>query len=189
MPPQTQRPSAAREICLLRETPHVTLYRCSSRKARMCSPLSKPRALGKIHGRKIPGARRRSRQQQPSCRTMHATIRLRFATQPPNGKWGTAHPLQLPRSLQTNRSAAAPTMVWARSVRRTAPPHGANQAQPIVTAEQVPWLPLLLVSLSLMGSLSANLFLGWSYLDARQKYRDLVRKTADTFRRVTNAAA
>jgi hypothetical protein len=70
----------------------------------------------------------------------------------------------------------------------TAPPLGANQGQS-VTAEQVPWLPLLLVSLSLMGSLSANLFLGWSYLDARQKYRDLVRKTADTFRRVTNAAA
>jgi hypothetical protein len=71
----------------------------------------------------------------------------------------------------------------------TAPPFNANQGQPSVTAEQVPWLPLLLVSLSLMGSLSANLFLGWSYLDARQKYRDLVRKTADTFRRVTNAAA
>jgi hypothetical protein len=50
-------------------------------------------------------------------------------------------------------------------------------------ADEPPWLPLLLVSLSLMGSLSANLFLGWSYMDARQKYRSLVRKTADRFRR------
>jgi hypothetical protein len=69
------------------------------------------------------------------------------------------------------------------------PPTGATQTVPNTTAEQQPWLPMLLVSLSLMGSLSANLFLGWSYLDARQKYRSLVRKTADTFRRVTSAAA
>jgi hypothetical protein len=64
-----------------------------------------------------------------------------------------------------------------------------SQAPSNALAEQQPWLPLLLVSLSLMGSLSANLFLGWSYLDARQKYRSLVRKTADTFRRVTSTAA
>jgi len=51
-----------------------------------------------------------------------------------------------------------------------------------------PWMPLLLVSLSLVGSLSANLFLGWSYVDARHKYRALVRKTADKFRRAAKAA-
>lgn len=56
------------------------------------------------------------------------------------------------------------------------------------TADQPPWLPLLIVSLSLAGSLGANVFLGWSYLDARQKYRSLVRKTADKFRRVASAA-
>jgi hypothetical protein len=55
--------------------------------------------------------------------------------------------------------------------------------------EQPPWMPLLVVSLSLAGSLGANLFLGWSYLDARQKYQSLVRKTADTFRRVKSTAA
>ena len=92
-------------------------------------------------------------------------------------------------SPQTKRLAAVPNNGLGTIGAQTAPPLGANQGQPSVTAEQVPWLPLLLVSLSLMGSLSANLFLGWSYLDARQKYRDLVRKTADTFRRVTNAAA
>ena len=60
--------------------------------------------------------------------------------------------------------------------------------QPAATSptEQPPWLPLLVVSLSLMGSLSANLFLGWSYMDARQKYRTLVRNTADKFRRAAS---
>jgi hypothetical protein len=57
----------------------------------------------------------------------------------------------------------------------------------IKPGDEPPWLPLLLVSLSLMGSLSANLFLGWSYMDARQKYRSLVRKTADKFRRAAAA--
>ena len=52
-----------------------------------------------------------------------------------------------------------------------------------------PWMPLILAVLTLSGSLAANLFLGMSYLDARQKYQSLVRKTADTFRRVKAAAA
>jgi hypothetical protein len=51
-----------------------------------------------------------------------------------------------------------------------------------------PWMPLVLVSLTLIGSVSANLFLGWSYMDARQKYRTLVRKTADKFRVAAEAA-
>jgi hypothetical protein len=49
-------------------------------------------------------------------------------------------------------------------------------------------MPLVLASLALVGSLSANFFLGWSYMDARQKYRSLVRKTADKFRRAAEAA-
>ena len=55
------------------------------------------------------------------------------------------------------------------------------------TGDQVPWMPLLVVSLSLAGSIGANLFLGWSYIDARQKYRTLVQKTANKFRRATAA--
>ena len=68
-------------------------------------------------------------------------------------------------------------------------PRAAERIESVRAADDPPWLPLLLVSLSLMGSLSANLFLGWSYIDARQKYRSLVRKTADTFRRATSGAA
>jgi hypothetical protein len=57
------------------------------------------------------------------------------------------------------------------------------------TSAEPPWIPFVLVCLTLVGSLSANFFLGWSYLDARQRYRLLVRKTAETFRRVASPAA
>jgi hypothetical protein len=52
-----------------------------------------------------------------------------------------------------------------------------------------PWMLLIASVLTLAGSLAANLYLGVSYLDARQKYQSLVRKTAETFRRVKAAAA
>jgi len=55
--------------------------------------------------------------------------------------------------------------------------------------EQQPWLPLVASVLTLAASLAANLYLGASYLDARQKYQSLVRKTAETFRRVKAVAA
>jgi hypothetical protein len=67
-----------------------------------------------------------------------------------------------------------------------------NDVNPAVspsTAQEPPWMPFVVVCLTLVGSLSANLFLGWSYLDARQRYRLLVRKTAETFRRVASPAA
>jgi hypothetical protein len=57
------------------------------------------------------------------------------------------------------------------------------------SGQEPPWMPFVLVCLTLVGSLSANLFLGWSYLDARQRYRLLVRKTAETFRRAAAPAA
>jgi hypothetical protein len=50
-------------------------------------------------------------------------------------------------------------------------------------------MPLLLVTLSLVGSLSANFYLVLSYLGARQKYVTLVQKTANSFRRAAGAAA
>lgn len=81
----------------------------------------------------------------------------------------------------------------------TAPPAGnvagANPAggngglKPVPTAEQMPWMPLLLTTLGLVGSLSANFYLALSYIGARQKYVSLVQKTADTFRRATGAAS
>jgi hypothetical protein len=69
-----------------------------------------------------------------------------------------------------------------------APVLAPTRAEPLAaTTQPPPWLPLLVVSLSLAGSLGANLFLGWSYLDARQRYRTLVQKTADKFRRAAAA--
>jgi hypothetical protein len=69
------------------------------------------------------------------------------------------------------------------------PPAVGGLASSVAATNEPPWLPLLVVSLSLAGSLGANLFLGWSYLDARLKYSTLVRKTADKFRRPATAAA
>jgi hypothetical protein len=49
--------------------------------------------------------------------------------------------------------------------------------------EQLPWLPLLVVSLCLAGSFGANVYLGWSYADARFRYHTLVRKSTASFHR------
>jgi hypothetical protein len=64
---------------------------------------------------------------------------------------------------------------------------GDSPALPASNPDQVPWMPLVVVSLALAGSIGANLFLGWSYVDARQKYRTLVQKTANRFRRAVSA--
>jgi hypothetical protein len=68
--------------------------------------------------------------------------------------------------------------------------NAAKPAQPnTANGEPQPWVTLLVVILGLAGSLAANIYLGWSYLDARQKYQALVRRTAETFRRTHTAAA
>jgi hypothetical protein len=72
-------------------------------------------------------------------------------------------------------------------VNGTASQPGTAPTLPGSTADEVPWMPLVVVSLALAGSIGANLFLGWSYVDARQKYRTLVQKTASKFRRAVAA--
>jgi hypothetical protein len=69
----------------------------------------------------------------------------------------------------------------------TGPQVGPAPTLPASNAEELPWVPLLAASLGLAGSIGANLFLGWSYIDARQKYRTLVQKTANKFRRTLAA--
>jgi hypothetical protein len=68
-------------------------------------------------------------------------------------------------------------------------PANLNRDVQAATNGQPQWLTLAVILLSLVGSLSANVFLGMSYMDARQKYQSLVRRTADSFRRATTAAA
>jgi hypothetical protein len=65
----------------------------------------------------------------------------------------------------------------------------ANPQQQGPRPEEVPWKPLLAVSLALAGSLGANLFLGWSYADARHRYLALVAKTTHTFQKAAGLAA
>jgi hypothetical protein len=64
----------------------------------------------------------------------------------------------------------------------------ANQ-QPGPRPEEVPWKPLLAVSLALAGSLGANLFLGWSYAESRHRYLALVAKTTHSFQKAAGLAA
>jgi hypothetical protein len=72
-------------------------------------------------------------------------------------------------------------------------PVAVNAAKPTqsaaTTGEPQPWVTLLAAILGLAFSLAGNVYLGWSYLDARQKYQALVRRTADTFRRTKSVAA
>jgi hypothetical protein len=66
---------------------------------------------------------------------------------------------------------------------------GRNEIGANVPMTTQPIFTWVLVVLALAASLAANFYLGASYLDARQKYQSLVRKTAETFRRVKAAAA
>jgi hypothetical protein len=67
-----------------------------------------------------------------------------------------------------------------------------NTAKPTpgVTANGEPksWGTFLLTILGLPASLAFNIYISLSYMDARQKYQALVRRTADTFRRTKVAA-
>lgn len=67
--------------------------------------------------------------------------------------------------------------------------NGNSHTQAGLSNSDQPWVPMVLAVIGLAMSFAANLYLGASYLDARQKYQSLVRKTADTFRRVSAAAA
>ncbi|MEN1678696.1 MAG: hypothetical protein AAGJ46_03835 [Planctomycetota bacterium] len=46
-----------------------------------------------------------------------------------------------------------------------------------------PWHVLAMACLVCFGSVAANFFLGWSYLDARNKYQSALRRTVRTFSR------
>jgi hypothetical protein len=118
------------------------------------------------------------------------------------GRWGQAAPSPPAIEATPNQTAGSPANASPQGPANnpeiasagtngtqpaSAPAVVTQSPVPVQRGDELPWLPLLLVSLSLMGSLSANLFLGWSYMDARQKYRTLVRKTTDKFRRAAAA--
>jgi hypothetical protein len=117
--------------------------------------------------------------------------------QPASGNIGPpANQLSFPpnRIAANPATAAAAPSAETSSTSSTGAVIPASGSQPVqgrptqATGTEQKWMPMLLVSLSLAGSLGANLFLGFSYLEARQKYASLVRKTANSFRRSASAA-
>lgn len=79
----------------------------------------------------------------------------------------------------TTATAPPTTPPWATStaVTATTPPAAVNPATaPAVGRDNT--AAILLAWVLLSGSIAGNLYLFWSYLDVRQKYRSLVRKTA-----------
>ncbi|MEM6329853.1 MAG: hypothetical protein AAF790_06355, partial [Planctomycetota bacterium] len=69
------------------------------------------------------------------------------------------------------------------------PTGGATQQQGFYNAGmpqqpgEKPWGLFVLTSLTCLGSIGGNMFLGWSYLDARHKYHSALRRTVRTFTR------
>jgi hypothetical protein len=109
-----------------------------------------------------------------------------IASVPNRSSTSSQPPLLAPPANNLNVSTTAPPVIAQGGTAAAATTDSTPLTRP---GSQPPWLPLLVVSLSLAGSLGANLYLGWSYLDARLKYSTLVRKTADKFRRAATAAA
>lgn len=68
-------------------------------------------------------------------------------------------------------------------------PPATQQTQLATGGEEVPWKPLLAVSLALAGSIGANIFLGMSYAEARHRYHALVAKTTHSFQKAAGIAA
>ncbi len=89
---------------------------------------------------------------------------------------------------QTNAAGgnAAPNVAGANPANSTTRAKPDSSEQP--GTETRPWMTLVFVSLTLISSLVANFFLGWSYVEARLRYQTLVRKTADKFRLAAEAA-
>jgi hypothetical protein len=123
----------------------------------------------------------------PSATATIGTAENSSATLPPSninglpGQPAAAQPGGSPSNPPVNPPASQPTIAYATPASSTAPA-ATSQAE-------LPWLPLLGTSVGLVGSLAANLFLGMSYADARQKYRALVRKTTHAFQKSAGVAA
>ncbi|MGD9633296.1 MAG: hypothetical protein AB7U97_08480 [Pirellulales bacterium] len=94
------------------------------------------------------------------------------ATTPPNQSFAGQNPL-----TQPTIGTAPPTT------------QAAAMGQPGVSPEEVPWKPLLAVSLALAGSIGANFYLGMSYAETRHRYRSLVAKTTHAFEKKAGLAA
>jgi hypothetical protein len=105
-----------------------------------------------------------------------------------------SQPVQNPGLSKTFDQPAAPLPAQPMATIGTAPPAGnqrpsTQQPTGMPNGEELPWKPLLAVSLALAASLGANFFLGVSYADARHRYVSLVTKTTHAFQKEAGIAA
>ncbi len=97
---------------------------------------------------------------------------------------------QPPMHAAAEREQPDPRISITQATIGTQPPDTQSTRQTTgAGAEEVPWKPLLAVSLALAGSVGANFFLGMSYADARRRYRSLVAKTTYAFQKEAGIAA
>jgi hypothetical protein len=88
-----------------------------------------------------------------------------------------------------DETAVSPSATISMATIGVAPAGNQQQQAGAADAEEVPWKPLLAVSLALAASLGANFFLGVSYADARHRYLSLVAKTTHAFQKEAGIAA
>jgi hypothetical protein len=101
-----------------------------------------------------------------------------------------AQPAQAPGPVRPVDQTAAQPVAGSLPTIGVAPT-GNQQPQQAraASADELPWKPLLAVSLALAASLGANFFLGVSYADARHRYLSLVAKTTHAFQKEAGIAA
>ncbi len=170
---QPQQPSQAVPPSTPTTTPAATAPQSTWPDTSNARPVSSPSLDGRAHGAGgFPPSSAPSgawTDNPAPAATATNPLQPRPQSQQPVAAHAPNTPSAVPASLPTTATAASPP--------------------PATPAEQQPWLPLMLVSFGLAGSLGANLFLGWSYLESRHRYRVLAQKTADTFQHARDLAA
>jgi hypothetical protein len=127
---------------------------------------------------------------QPGLTNQPSTSFGNFPNQPSAGQIGLGQPGINPST--TGQTVAGQPLLGQQGGNVSTLGFGNQNAimgQQPMNADQLPWVPLLVVSLAFAGSFGANIYLGWSYADARHRYHSLVRRSTESFHKATGIAA
>jgi hypothetical protein len=112
-------------------------------------------------------------------------VRREMLNQPANAEIQGANGQPIGQQMVSNASGQGPTMSAPSNFGWDTKPQSAASSSPVANANPTPLnaatnsvFPLLLSWVLLSGSGAGNLYLFWSYLDVRNKYRDLVDEAA-----------